>query len=182
MRALAAVAAAEVAEHPLAGFTLWAPMARRVALGGCHGLRHRDGAGPGARGGGRRGFTATRGLKGWRIDGAPLWEVKVEPGRVTVFAGTAGTHGFDRPDPLDREGAGAAADGTRSPMPGLVRAVLVVPGQAVAVGDRLVVLEAMKMEHALAAPRAGRVAEVLVREGDQVEAGAPLVRLDLDDG
>lgn len=44
-------------------------------------------------------------------------------------------------------------------------------------GDRLAVLEAMKMEHSLLAPRDGVVAEVLAGAGDQVEAGAALVRL-----
>jgi 3-methylcrotonyl-CoA carboxylase alpha subunit len=63
-------------------------------------------------------------------------------------------------------------------MPGLVRAVLVEAGQAVAAGERLAVLEAMKMEHALTAGRDGVVAEVLCAEGDQVEAGVVLVRLE----
>jgi 3-methylcrotonyl-CoA carboxylase alpha subunit len=62
-------------------------------------------------------------------------------------------------------------------MPGVLRAVLVAPGQAVEAGARLAILEAMKMEHALSAPRAGIVAEVLAEAGDQVEAGAALIRL-----
>jgi len=53
----------------------------------------------------------------------------------------------------------------------------VAPGDAVAAGARLATLEAMKMEHAALAPRAGIVAEVMVDPGAQVEAGAPLVRL-----
>jgi 3-methylcrotonyl-CoA carboxylase alpha subunit len=65
-----------------------------------------------------------------------------------------------------------------APMPGLVRAIHAKPGQAVAEGDRLAVLEAMKMEHALLAARDGVVAEVLAAEGAQVEAGAALVRLE----
>ena len=67
---------------------------------------------------------------------------------------------------------------TLSPMPGLVRAVFVVAGQAVAQGDRVAVLEAMKMEHVLTAARDGVVAEVLVAAGAQVEAGAALIRLE----
>ena len=62
-------------------------------------------------------------------------------------------------------------------MPGLVKAVFVAPGAQVAAGDRLAVLEAMKMEHVLLAARAGEVAEVLVEAGAQVEAGAALIRL-----
>ncbi|MDZ7908731.1 MAG: acetyl-CoA carboxylase biotin carboxyl carrier protein subunit [Gemmobacter sp.] len=62
-------------------------------------------------------------------------------------------------------------------MPGLVKAVFVVPGQAVTAGDRLAVLEAMKMEHTLTAARDGVVAEVLAAPGSQVEAGAALILL-----
>ena len=65
-------------------------------------------------------------------------------------------------------------------MPGLVRTIDVQPGAAVAKGDRLAVLEAMKMEHALLAARDGVVAEVLAAAGDQVTAGAALVRLEDD--
>jgi 3-methylcrotonyl-CoA carboxylase alpha subunit len=65
-----------------------------------------------------------------------------------------------------------------APMPGLVRAVFAAPGQSVAAGDRLALLEAMKMEHALLAARDGIVAEVLVAAGAQVEAGAALIRLE----
>jgi len=54
----------------------------------------------------------------------------------------------------------------------------VVAGQVVQAGDRLVVLEAMKMEHVLCAGRDGVVAEVLVVVGDQVEAGAALIVLE----
>lgn len=66
-------------------------------------------------------------------------------------------------------------------MPGLVKAVHAVPGQSVVRGDRLAVLEAMKMEHSLLAARDGVVAEVLVAAGDQVTAGAALVRLEVEE-
>jgi 3-methylcrotonyl-CoA carboxylase alpha subunit len=62
----------------------------------------------------------------------------------------------------------------------LVRDVLVVAGQNVQAGDRLAVLEAMKMEHSLTAARDGTVAEVLVTAGRQVDAGAPIIRLEED--
>ena len=61
-----------------------------------------------------------------------------------------------------------------APMPGRVVRVLEVPGAEVAVGQGLVVIEAMKMENELKSPRAGRVLEVAVREGQAVEAGALL--------
>lgn len=63
-------------------------------------------------------------------------------------------------------------------MPGLVKGLFATPGQEVRQGDRLALLEAMKMEHALLAARDGVVAEVLVEEGAQVSAGAALVRLE----
>ena len=56
--------------------------------------------------------------------------------------------------------------------------VLVKPGDEVTARQGLLVVEAMKMENELAAPRAGRVAEVLVTEGQSVEGGRLLVRLD----
>ena len=54
----------------------------------------------------------------------------------------------------------------------------VAPGQAVAAGQMLLIVEAMKMEHELRASAAGRVAEVLVAAGDQVGEGELLMRLD----
>ena len=84
-------------------------------------------------------------------------------------------------DPLARGAeAGAGGDSVRAPMPGLVKAVHVTPGDAVEVGARLVTLEAMKMEHALRAPRAGTVAAVPVEAGDQVEEGALLAALEAE--
>jgi propionyl-CoA carboxylase alpha chain len=62
-----------------------------------------------------------------------------------------------------------------APMPGKVLRVEVEVGDTAGDGDVLVVLEAMKMEHALRSPHAGTVTEVRHRVGDQVEAGAVLV-------
>src|SRR6185295_11934483 len=62
-----------------------------------------------------------------------------------------------------------------APMPGRLVRVLVQPGQEVREGDGLVVVEAMKMENELRSPRAGRVAQVPVREGQAVETAALLV-------
>ena len=102
-------------------------------------------------------------------------------GRVFVFAGQAWEYALK--DPLERAGAaGGGGNVIEAPMPGLVKAVFAAPGQAVAAGERLAVLEAMKMEHALLAPRDCVVAEVLVGEGAQVEAGQPLIRLESEEG
>jgi len=66
----------------------------------------------------------------------------------------------------------------RAPMPGHVLDVRVAEGQTVAAGAVLVVLEAMKMEHALLAPWDGRVKSLSVKAGDRVEEGADLVLLE----
>jgi pyruvate carboxylase subunit B len=75
-------------------------------------------------------------------------------------------------------GKGPAAGGTvKAPMPGLVVRVLVEPGQLVAAGAGLVVLEAMKMENELKAPGAGVVTTVTAHPGQAVEKGQVLVTL-----
>jgi acetyl/propionyl-CoA carboxylase alpha subunit len=82
----------------------------------------------------------------------------------------------------EKEGGRAAArsgsGALEAPMPGKVIAVRVVPGQQVARGDELVVVEAMKMENALRAPRAGKVKSVAARVGDMVAPGLALVELE----
>jgi 3-methylcrotonyl-CoA carboxylase alpha subunit len=75
-------------------------------------------------------------------------------------------------------GEAAAGDGRIvAPMPGRVVSVHVAEGDAVARGQRLMVLEAMKMEHALAAPFDGVVDHLAARTGDQVTEGAVMARL-----
>ncbi|WP_428697321.1 acetyl/propionyl/methylcrotonyl-CoA carboxylase subunit alpha [Stappia sp.] len=73
----------------------------------------------------------------------------------------------------DADGAAAI----KAPMHGKVIAVDVAPGDVVAKGARLAVVEAMKMEHAITAPRDGTVEAVFVTEGAQVDQGAPVVAL-----
>jgi propionyl-CoA carboxylase alpha chain len=65
-----------------------------------------------------------------------------------------------------------------APMPGSVVRVQAVTGAGVHAGDTLVVLEAMKMEHAIRAPYAGTVASVGAVIGQQVETGTVLVVVD----
>jgi 3-methylcrotonyl-CoA carboxylase alpha subunit len=64
-------------------------------------------------------------------------------------------------------------------MPGKVIAVDVAEGQAVEAGQRLLVLEAMKREHALTAPFAGTVAELSAKEGQHVLVEALLARVEV---
>ncbi|HKU36860.1 MAG TPA: biotin/lipoyl-containing protein [Polyangiales bacterium] len=66
----------------------------------------------------------------------------------------------------------------RAPMAGLVLRLDVSPGQQLAAGDPVLVLDAMKMENAIRAPHAGVVREISVRAGDSVLTGALLARID----
>jgi len=113
----------------------------------------------------------------WLLDGLSAPAVSMTEACITVF--DAYGIAFDVVDPLQRD-ASATGDGNivDAPMPGLVKAVTAKAGQSVTAGDKLAVLEAMKMEHALLAARDGVIAEVLISEGDQVEAGAALIRLE----
>ena len=67
-------------------------------------------------------------------------------------------------------------------MPGLVKRMRAEAGQKVEKGQPLAILEAMKMEHTLTAPRDGVVAEVLAREGSRVSDGDLLLTLEAQDG
>jgi len=73
--------------------------------------------------------------------------------------------------------AKAAAGTLLAPMHGRITQVLVAPGGTVAAGALLVVLEAMKMEHQIRAPRAGIVAALHAKTGDQVAARQCLVEM-----
>jgi 3-methylcrotonyl-CoA carboxylase alpha subunit len=79
--------------------------------------------------------------------------------------------------------AGAAGDGAiLSPMPGRIIAVEVAAGDTVTKGQKLVTLEAMKMEHSLIAPFDGTVAELNATAGGQVTEGTLLVKIEKADG
>jgi acetyl/propionyl-CoA carboxylase alpha subunit/acetyl-CoA carboxylase carboxyltransferase component len=78
------------------------------------------------------------------------------------------------PHAIQREPAGIVA----SPMPAVVIAIPVAPGQQVAAGDPVARIESMKVELVVTAPAAGTVREVLTVANAQVDAGAPLVRID----
>jgi 3-methylcrotonyl-CoA carboxylase alpha subunit len=81
-----------------------------------------------------------------------------------------------RDDPLHLVAAGGAqGGGLTAPMPGKIIALLAAPGQAVDQGEPLLILEAMKMEHTITAPRNGRVKGFCYAAGEQVAEGAQLV-------
>ncbi|MFT4200281.1 acetyl/propionyl/methylcrotonyl-CoA carboxylase subunit alpha [Gordonia sp. (in: high G+C Gram-positive bacteria)] len=146
-----------------------------------------------------------RGLRSHvRIDdagGARVWggDVVVEPGATTIVrcdgvltrwrvavdgddrwvCGRAGTWVLTPAHRLASGSGAAAAGDVHSPMPGTVVAVPAEDGAVVAEGDPLVVVEAMKMEHTLRAPRAG-TASVTVAAGDKVAANQVLAHVEED--
>lgn len=86
-------------------------------------------------------------------------------------------------DPMKRRAdlAGGAAEGqVKTPMPGVVVRVPASIGQVVAVGDVLVVVEAMKMENEFKSPIAGTVSALPVNVGDTLEANTVLAVVDVD--
>ena len=183
--ALAGMAALGLLETgPEAGFTLWELLMQQITLawGDEEHLIKVEVTGPDHQRWHVLGGTVdARRIGGrWQLGGQPAACVDICGDTITVFDGYG--LAFTRIDPL-QQAAGAQGDGNliEAPMPGLVREVFATVGQAVAKGDKLAVLEAMKMEHSLLAARDGVVAEVLAQAGDQVEAGAALVRLEPTD-
>ncbi len=81
-------------------------------------------------------------------------------------------------DPRELEySTSAAGGGLTTPLPGVVVAVSVKPGQQVAAGDVLMIVEAMKMEHTITAPHAGTVKAIHCAPGDRVPEGKALLEL-----
>lgn len=136
------------------------------------------------------------------VDGAPF-DVTVavqadgrlslasEQGVTIAELTTAGARRFVRLGHLDfvleREAAGARrggrargahGGGLESPMPGVVTRVMVAAGDEVTKGQPLLVLEAMKMEHLVRAPRDGRIRSIAASVGQMVSGGVPLVEMD----
>ncbi|WP_010408617.1 acetyl/propionyl/methylcrotonyl-CoA carboxylase subunit alpha [Citromicrobium sp. JLT1363] len=146
-----ALLAAGVTEQPMAGFRLNRPLRLTVALGQ----------------GGE--FTTVDPAEAAPFESLPGF---ADDSRVVVFA-DGQAHEFD----LAARGGGAlaASDGAiLAPMPGKVIAVDVAEGDSVTAGQRLMVLEAMKMEHALTAPFDGTVTDLAASEGGQVQVEAVL--------
>ena len=97
------------------------------------------------------------------------------PDGLALFTREGG-YGFKVPDPFAASEAGSAAgDNLRAPMPGLVKMVKASAGETVTKGQPLLILEAMKMEHTIAAPHDGEIEEI-ASEGTQVNEGTVLVR------
>ncbi|WP_428670170.1 biotin/lipoyl-containing protein, partial [Roseibium sp.] len=121
------------------------------------------------------------------VDGGTItYESEGHRARAVVVKGSKGLTVFlngnafpvSLPDALsaDEEAAGAG-DQLVAPMPGLVKVLTAKAGDTVSKEQPLVILEAMKMEHTLKAPRDGVIGEVLVSEGEQVTDGTILLAL-----
>ncbi len=133
---------------------------------------------------------------GFRVNAGPRVDVRLRDDAGTLYVVTvdavdkaepasqalAFADGFARLYVLDQtraSAAGTAGDGlVVSPMPGRIIAVDVAAGDTVTKGQKLVTLEAMKMEHALTAPFDGTVAELNVEVNGQASEGMLLVRLE----
>jgi 3-methylcrotonyl-CoA carboxylase alpha subunit len=104
-------------------------------------------------------------------------QVYAQGERVAVFA-PEGHIVVHEVDVIAHAGEGAAEAGSlTAPMPGKVVAYLAKAGDKVSRGQPLAVMEAMKMEHTIHAPRDGVIAELLYTAGDQVAEGGELLRL-----
>lgn len=82
-----------------------------------------------------------------------------------------------KPAAAPKAAAPAGAETIKAPMPGTILNILVKPGQKVAKGETLLILEAMKMENEIVSPRDAVVAGVSVNKGESVDSGTPLVSL-----
>ena len=103
-------------------------------------------------------------------------------GKVHLFSGKT-REAFSLPRAEFLDAALEKAEGSlEAPMPGKVIEILVNPGDAVVQGQPLVVLEAMKMEHQVVAPRDGVVSSVLFSAGDIVDKAAVLAELEDEEG
>ena len=110
-------------------------------------------------------------------------EVSLHEANGAVYAFAGGRQAFVQlVDPFEKAeaGAGEGDAAIRAPMNGRLVKVAVEEGERVEAGQRLAVVEAMKMEHALVAPHDGVVRDLEASVGDQVEMGERIMRVEAD--
>jgi 3-methylcrotonyl-CoA carboxylase alpha subunit len=112
-----------------------------------------------------------------RIDGRVHVVPYVVQGMTVSFAFDGETYIADVADKGARTKARHRDHSTSAPMPGAVLKILVAPGDVVTKGSPLLILEAMKMEHQIVAPRDGQVRAVNCVEGELVQPGVELVEV-----
>ena len=104
---------------------------------------------------------------------APVQKPAQAPAAAVASTGSATT---TTPAPKAAAPAGAGKPVT-SPLPGVIIEVSVKEGQTVKAGQKVAVLEAMKMEYVIQAPADGTVTAILVNKGDSVLEGAEIVKI-----
>jgi len=108
----------------------------------------------------------------FKVEVRPIRRLKLEPSRPSAI-------GAGLKLPQQRKARAVPSKGAiLSPIPGKVVALKVREGDRVRKGDVLLIVEAMKMENEIRAPRDGTVKELLVSEGSSVSIGQPLLVLD----
>ncbi|MGD8323874.1 MAG: sodium-extruding oxaloacetate decarboxylase subunit alpha [Gammaproteobacteria bacterium] len=112
-----------------------------------------------------------------RSEGPERYNVSVNGRSYDVVVSAAGEIEQVQPAAAAPATPSSTADAVTAPLSGNIFKVLAKPGQQVAANDVLIILEAMKMETEVRAPRAGTVAAIDVKEGDTVELGATLLTL-----
>ena len=121
-------------------------------------------------------------MKNYRITvNGKIYEVSVEETGAAAAAAPAApvspAPAKAAPAPAPAASAPAGAEKVTAPMPGTVLAGKVAVGQAVKKGETVVLLEAMKMENEIPAPRDGVIASISVNKGSSVQAGDLLLSL-----
>lgn len=112
------------------------------------------------------------------LDGAPVSFPVIETEQTILLWSGARQWTFQWFNPATEVDLHVGQGDVRAPMPGSVIAVAVAVGDTVAVGDVLLVIEAMKMEHAVIAPKPARVKALQCAVGDTVRQGAHLIVLE----
>lgn len=115
------------------------------------------------------------------IDGKSVTGLATRIGDVVWVHLDGRTFSYEPPKKRSRvrgKAGGNTSGDIAAPMPGKIIKVLVKPGEAVASGSVLLVMEAMKMEYTLKAPVSGKVASISCKAGDQVTLGQALVKVE----
>ena len=109
-----------------------------------------------------------------RFEKGPSFTIVVDEEFLTVFCDGEQWQ-FSTLNPAVDASGFKSRGGLQAPMPGTVVSIDVQPGQTVSAGDRLLIMEAMKMEHSLLAPHAGKIETIFYQPGDRVNEGAELI-------
>ena len=112
-----------------------------------------------------------------RIDGRTVFVPYIAAGTQVSFKYEGETYSVDAGEKTSRGRKRHRDQSMSAPMPGVVLKVVVSQGQQVTKGAPLVILEAMKMEHVISAPRDGTVTAINCKEGELVQPGNDLIEL-----